>query len=191
MFVIGTELSRAALERDKFWRRLAHEVRQQYGGPITYAANWWEEFEHIAFWEELDFIGIQAYFELSKENDPSVAELQEGWRPYKVAIQHLSNSTGRPVLFTEIGYRNVPDAAAVPWRWPSRDEIGTVEPADELQARLYDVFFDNFWDEPWFAGAILWKWSADAVGRSNRLDFSPSGKPAEEVIEKWFAKANR
>ena len=189
MLVIGTELSRAALERAEFWRDLAGEVRTIYGGPLTYAANWWGEYEHVPFWDALDYIGIQAYFELSQETDPSTLTLREAWMPHKEAIQRLSREVQRPVLFTEIGYRNVPDAAAKPWRWPSRDEPGAVEPADELQARLYDVFFASFWDEPWFAGAIIWKWNAHGSRRSNYLDFSLRGKPAAQVVKKWFGAA--
>ncbi len=189
MLVIGTELSRAALEREGFWRDLAREIRTLYRGPLTYAANWWGEYEHVLFWDALDCIGIQAYFELSQDPDPSVATLREAWMPHKEDIQRLSRATQRPVLFTEIGYRNVPDAAAKPWRWPSRDEIYTVEPADELQSRLYDVFFASFWDEPWFAGAIIWKWNAHSGRRANYLDFSLRGKPAAQVVRKWFAAA--
>ncbi len=189
MLVIGTELARAALEREAFWRDLAREVRTLYGGPLTYAANWWGEYEHVPFWDALDYIGIQAYFELSQDPDPSVSTLREAWMPYKEDIQRLSRATQRPVLFTEIGYRNVPDAAAKPWRWPSRDEINTVEPADELQSRLYDVFFASFWDEAWFAGAIIWKWNAHSSRRANYLDFSLRGKPAAQVVKKWFTAA--
>ena len=186
MLVIGTELARAARERPMFWKELIREVRQVYGGRLTYAANWWDEYEHVSFWEDLDAIGIQGYFELSESPDPGLDELEKGWAAHKSDLQDLAEETGKPVLFTEIGYRNVPDAAAKPWRWPSRDEIGRTEPADSLQARLYESFFQNLWNEPWFDGAILWKYTGDRDRRRNYLDFSPQGKPAEEVIRRWF-----
>lgn len=186
MLVIGTELARAARERPQYWITLIRQVREVYSGRLSYAANWWDEYEYVSFWEELDAIGIQGYFELSDAPDPSLAELAEGWASHKSDLKQLSTSTGKPVLFTEIGYRNVPDAAAKPWRWPSRDEMGRVEPANELQARLYESFFQNFRDEPWIEGAILWKWTGDQDRRRNYLDFSPQGKPAEDVIRRWF-----
>ena len=190
MLVVGTELANAARTRPAFWRRLIADVRAVYGGALTYAANWWEEYEDIAFWDALDYIGVQGYFELSKEDDPTLAMLREGWQPYKKTMQRLSEQTDRPVLFTEIGYRNVPDAAAQPWRWPSRDEINTVQPDDSLQVRLYQAFFESLWHEPWFAGAVLWKWHPEAQGRRRRyLDFSPQNKPAEQVIARWFSRA--
>ena len=191
MLVVGTELANAVKTRPAFWRSLIAEVRTVYGGPLTYAANWWKEYEAVTFWDALDYIGIQAYFELSKEDNPTAAMLHEGWKPYKETMRQLSEQTGRPVLFTEIGYRNVPFAAAQPWRWPSRDDIDNVAPDDSLQARLYQVFFEDFWHEPWFSGAILWKWKPEAGRRRSYLDFTPQNKPAEQVIAHWFRHGRR
>ena len=188
MLVVGTELANAVRTRPAFWRSLIAEVRTVYGGPLTYAANWWEEYEDITFWDALDYIGVQAYFELSKEDDPTASMLHEGWEPYKETLQALSEHTGRPVLFTEIGYRNVPDAAAKPWRWPTREDLDHFAPDDSLQARLYRVFFESLWHEPWFSGAILWKWKPQSGRRRNYLDFSPQNKPAEQVIARWFRR---
>ncbi|MDX1547376.1 MAG: hypothetical protein R3247_10330 [Rhodothermales bacterium] len=192
LLVVGTELANVAKTREPFWRRLIADVRAVYDGPLTYAANWWEEYEDVPFWDALDYVGVQAYFELSDAPEPSAQQLRAGWQPHVEALRRLADRTGRPILFTEIGYRNVGYAAAEPWRWPSRDEPG--EPDDALQARLYDVFFETLWHEPWFAGAILWKWhpEADRQGRrGTRLDFSPQGRPAETVIARWFAGATR
>ncbi len=186
VLVIGTELRRSALEREEFWRRLIHDIRAAYEGKLTYAANWWEEYEDIAFWDALDYVGVQAYFELSHEPEPTVEALLAGWAPHKQALRRIAGTVKKPMLFTEIGYRNVPDAAAAPWRWPSREEAASVQPDDALQSRLYDAFFQSFWEEPWFAGAILWKWNASTMRRSNYLDFSFRGKPVEEVIAHWF-----
>ncbi len=189
MLVIGTELANVVRQRPAFWRRLIADVRAVYGGPLTYAANWWEEYEDVPFWDALDYIGIQAYFELSTAENPSAEVLRAGWSPHKAAIQQLSERTGRPVLFTEIGYRNVSYAAAQPWRWPSRQEVGTRD--DSLQAALYEAFFESLWHEPWFAGTILWKWHPENHRRRRTgeyLGFSPQDKPAEKVIARWFTR---
>jgi len=188
MLVVGTELANAARTRPDFWRRLITDVRAVYGGALTYAANWYEEYEHIAFWDALDYIGVQGYFELSREENPTPAMLAAGWVPYKTTLQRLSKQFGRPVFFTEIGYRNVSYAAAQPWRWPSRDEVNTVPEDDALQVRLYEAFFESFWDEPWFAGTVIWKWHPEAEERRRPLDFTPQHKPAEAVIARWFAR---
>ncbi len=186
LFVIGTELAHVAKSRPNFWRSLIAEIRHVYSGPLTYAGNWYAEYEEISFWDALDFIGVQAYFELSKEDNPTLRDMVSGWEPHLEALQQLARSTGKPVLFTELGYRSVPYAAAQPWRWPEREE--SVPSDTTLQALLYQAFFEQVWSETWFAGAILWKWhpteNAQHPGRAR--DFTPQFKPAETIIGTWF-----
>lgn len=66
---IGTELRSTVLKRPGEWRRLIADVRKDYGGELTYSANWNREFEEVPFWEALDYIGIQAYFRLAESTD--------------------------------------------------------------------------------------------------------------------------
>ena len=70
MLCIGTELQKT-VSREKEWRSLIKKIKEVYHGPLTYAANFYLEFEQIKFWDELDFIGIQAYFPLAKSKEPS------------------------------------------------------------------------------------------------------------------------
>ena len=186
VFVVGTELGRAAREREAFWRGLIAEVRAVYPGALTYAANWHDDAETVPFWDALDYIGVQAYYPLAQPSDTALAvdRLRAAWAPHATALRALSERTGKPVLFTEIGYRSVGYAASEPWRWPERGEDAAPDPA--LQARLYEAFFQTFWHEPWFAGAIVWKWSEDRSGRPDALGFSFHGKPAEGVLAAWF-----
>jgi len=186
---VGTELHQAAVGREADWRRLISEVRQVYRGRLTYCANWHREYEEVRFWDALDFIGVQAYFPVSAGPKPTVEELVEGWRAHLPAIERLARQWGKPVVFTEIGYKSTPDGTVRPWEWPQR---GASPPADpETQARAYEAFFRTFWHRPWFAGAYFWKWYPKARGDEARLaaDFSPQGKPAEEVMARWFGAA--
>lgn len=184
---IGTELRHAAIDHPERWRALIRDVREIYDGELTYAANWYEEFESIEFWDELDFIGIQAYFPLSQTDRPSVEELVEGWQRHLSSIRRVQARFNKRVVFTEIGYRSEPDAAIEPWRWPRRVAI-----ADEVdfqtQARCYEAFFRVFWNRPWFAGAYFWKWYPNhrRTGGMREIDFTPQNKPAQEVLARWF-----
>ena len=191
VLVVGTELGGPVRERPGFWRRLVADVRAVYDGRLTYAANWHDDYETVPFWDVLDYVGVQAYFPLSRTTDPSPEALRRGWQPVRARLEAAARRARRPVLFTEIGYRSVPYAAAEPWRWPSRDEHGAVAPDPALQARLYEAFFESVWNAPWFAGAIVWKWYPEAP-TSRRLprdlDFTPQDKPAEAVIREWFTK---
>ncbi len=191
LFCIGTELASAARARPAFWRSLIAEVREVYPGKLTYAANWYEEYEHITFWDALDYIGIQAYFPLGKAENPERRAFREQWKAHCAALLRLHREVNRPILFTEIGYRSVSYAAAEPWRWPSREEQDQIEPDEALQASLYRAFFESVWKEPWFAGAILWKWYPEnrPDPARHRLDFTPQDKQAEHVIGAWFRGA--
>jgi hypothetical protein len=184
IFVLGAELGRSVREREAFWRSLIADVRAAYGGRLTYAANWYDDYEHVPFWDALDAVGIQAYFPLSDADTPDLATLRSGWQRHLSAIESVHERTGKPVLFTELGYRDVAFAAARPWEWPvRRAPVDAPDPA--LQARLYGAFFDEVWPEPWMAGAILWKWHPPG-DRDRTGDFTPQGKPAEAVIREAF-----
>ncbi|MGH9464654.1 MAG: glycoside hydrolase family 113 [Thermoanaerobaculia bacterium] len=183
---VGTELHGAAAARPQAWRDLIAQVRDVYSGKLTYAANWNGEFEEIAFWDDLDWIGIQAYFPLAEHERPTLEELVAGWRRHLPALEALHRRTGKPILFTEIGYRSVASAAIAPWRWPEE----AAETIDiDTQARCYEAFFAAVWPQPWLAGAFFWKWYPRAKAHFEvpwATDFTPQGKPAEEVLRRYY-----
>lgn len=203
---IGTELYLCATKREQDWRDLIVKIRATYSGQITYAANFYKEYEEIQFWDALDFIGIQGYFPLTKKDHPSLKELKEGWEPHHKKIKKLSKRWNKPVLFTEFGYRSMKDAAIEPWVWPNDIEFTDTDVSPETQALCYEAFFQTFWKEDWLAGVFLWKWSRrnykpeayyqglDRPGRNGqkRKDLSPIDfSPKEEglkVIGEWFGK---
>lgn len=192
IYCIGTELANAAKTRPDYWRGLIKEIRKIYKGKLTYAGNWYQEYEDIPFWKELDLIGIQAYFPISKEESPTKDDLLEGWKRHYAKIKAVSDSLGKAVLFTELGYRSVSFAAEKPWQWANRNEMGKVQPDYEMQADLYEAFFETYWEEDWFAGVIFWKWQPESDRRRGRgrrdIDFTPQDKPAQETVKEWFNK---
>lgn len=186
VLVIGTELETVVAARPAFWRGLIDSIRAVYDGRLTYAANWYEEYERVPFWDALDLVGVQAYFPISEAEDPSMDALRAGWDAHRSALQQVAADVNRPILFTELGYRSVDYAAAEPWTWPSRDEARERSPDYALQADLYRAFFDEVMPAPWFAGVILWKWHPSAEG-DRPLGFTPQGKPAEQAIREGFS----
>ena len=188
---IGTELRSASVGHPARWRTLIREIRRVYRGRLTYAANWHGEYDQIEFWDALDFIGVQAYFPLSQRTKPSVDELLNGWKPALADLRATSRRFGKPVVFTEVGYRSTSSAAIEPWTWPEHDRGAFPEPDAETQARCFEAFFRTFWKETWFGGAYIWKWYPG--GKPSRkdaaTDFTPQGKPAENVIRSWYATA--
>lgn len=189
MFCLGMEFSRLAVEKPEFWRELIAEVRAIYSGKLTYAANWYEEYEDITFWDDLDYIGIQAYFPLVKNEYPSVEQVSSGWQKYLEPMKSLSRKFDRKVLFTELGYKSTADAAVTPWSWPENlpDDHPT---SDETQANCYEAFFNTVWDEQWLAGVHLWQMRCE-FGKNRRLpnrNFVPQDKPAEAIIAREFGE---
>ncbi len=193
IFCIGTELRQAA-KRTADWEQLIRCIRQVYSGELIYAANWDEEYEGIQFWDQLDYIGIQAYFPLTKKEDPAVDDLISGWQPHAQAIERIQKKYNKPVLFTEIGYKNSSDAAIEPWVWPQDDF--TPKLSLETQANAFEAFFEVFWDKPWFKGAYIWKWTPtniddinmDEYGRKRAatLKLSPQFTPAMSIIKSRY-----
>ncbi len=187
---VGTELHRTTVEREQDWRRLIAEIRKVYGGSLTYAANWWQEYEEIRFWDALDFIGIQAYFPLTDKQNPSLESLRQGWEQHLQRIEAVSRRYGKPVVFTEIGYKSTPDSAIKPWEWPQKSTVPLrPAPVDHaVQARCYEAFFQAAWDKPWFLGSYFWKWYPERVGGRDpdNIDFTPQGKPAEKILSRWY-----
>ena len=190
-FCIGTELLHATEPRhERAWRDLIRQVRRVYHGPLTYAANWSGEYQQIRFWDALDYVGIQAYFPLSTAPSPPLDTLLRGWRPHLRALAAWQQRVRKPVVFTEVGYKTTPDAAARPWEWP--EYLATLEVPDEAtQARCYEALFRACWGQPWLRGMFIWKWypGLEADGPARRhADFTPQHKPAEAVLARWYGQ---
>jgi hypothetical protein len=180
---IGTELEQFVANRPMYWQKIIKEIREIYKGKLTYAANW-DEFKRVAFWKDLDFIGIDAYFPLSNKKSPTIAEYELGWKLHKSEILKVQKQFNKPVIFTEFGYRSVDFNGKKPW--DSKRVEGGINL--EAQANALQAIYNQFWNEEWFAGGFLWKWfhKHDEVGGEKNNRFTPQNKPAEELIRKLY-----
>ncbi len=180
---IGTELEQFVLNRPKYWQNLIEQIRQVYSGKLTYAANW-DEFKRVSFWNQLDFIGVDAYFPLSDKKTPTVVDFENGWKPHKEEIKRIQKQFNKPILFTEYGYRSVDYAGKKPW------EANRVEGSVNLEAQVngLQAIHNQFWNEEWFAGGFIWKWfhRHNRVGGVNNNRFTPQNKPAEKLLSKLY-----
>ena len=184
-FCIGNELQ-GTTQREQEWRDLISEVRDVYDGVLTYGAHA-DEVWRIQFWDALDLIGVSAYFELTPKLSPTPADLVAAWTPIATRLGRLSAEWQRPVLFTEIGYRSVDFAARHPWKFEDTTPVNL-----QLQADAYAAFFEAVWSEPWLAGVYWWKWrSSLADGGPDDDDYTPRGKPAEEVLRRYYTVSRK
>lgn len=181
---VGTELQGATLGHEAQWREIIRQVRGVYHGKLTYAANWDAEFEAIPFWDALDFAGVQAYFPLSEKSDPPLEELLAGWSKPINRLERVAGKTGRPIVFTEVGYKSADRASVEPWKWETSDRVNP-----EQQARCYEAMFRAAWGKPWLKGVYVWKWFPhfDTARSGTDNNFTPQGKPAEQVLSLWYS----
>ena len=190
-FCIGTELVQTTLQHPEAWRKIIRDVRSIYSGPITYAANWGEEFENLSFWDELDVVGLNAYYPLSPKPDPTDRELLDGAEAWLSKAAQISAQAGKPLWLTEVGYRSV----ATPWVNPHAGP-GDREVCNDCQLRCYEALLTAARKTSQLEGIFIWKWPS-FLGRGQQRgdwhdqqpgrDFTPGGKPAAEVLQKFYS----
>lgn len=211
---IGTELYQTTNQQPERWREIISNIRQVYHGELTYAANWYKEFEDIEFWDELDYIGIQAYFPLSNKDSSSKDEFLKNWVKHKRAMYKVSKKYGKKIVLTEIGYKNTADSAREPWSWPQNLDKASVIKSDETQIALYQAMFESLYHEEWIDGFFIWKWFHTTyryqnfeeyfIAREARYDslrrvrkwgdrpkvyFTPQHTEAKQILKQWYSKA--
>jgi hypothetical protein len=168
------------------WRDLISNTRANYSGRLTYGGNWgapYEEMSKIEFWNDLDFIGISAYFDLSKDEVPSVDTLKNAWIGIENnTLQPLVNRWNKPIIFTEMGYRSVNQAGNSPGDW-SRPAYFM----EDGQANAFEALFSFFSTRSYFAGINIWDISSDPnYGGQGNVDYTFVNKKAENIVKKWF-----
>lgn len=181
MFCVGTELRMVVKERPIFWSKLIDSVRTVYDGKLVYAADW-ADYQEVPFWNKLDYIGIDAYFPLSKSQTPSINELESAWQVHIKNIESVQKKTGKELIFTEIGYKSVDKCAHEPWS-PTAKQVNTQAQCNAIQA-----FITAFANKNWFKGAFIWKWYPNdtKAGGEKDNDFTPQNKPTEAILKRCY-----
>lgn len=108
---------------DSTWRDIIANTRVHYSGELTMAANY-DSYRDISFWDDLDFIGINAYFPLRTvnrtpiSNDSIYLEIVDGWEKVFEEIDEFKSTEklkNKPIFFTEIGYTKKEYSTVTPW----------------------------------------------------------------------------
>ena len=203
MFSIGAELDQlTGAQYQSYWTSIIDAVRGVFSGKLTYSATW-PTAADVSFWNELDYEGVDCYVPLSTAANPTPQDLIDGWtqpatqsgNPDAYAVignqspiqyfENLSAQSGKPLIFTELGYANDSDAAAEP-----SAEGNSPDPA--LQAELYQAFFDA-WQQSGnlsLIGTYFWEWDPNSANGGPGIDsFSPQNNPAQNVAASGFAAA--
>ena len=119
----------AAINQDRSylnntWHNIIRNARKHYNGKLTFAANF-DNYNEVGFWDELDFMGINAYFPLRKISreplgeEELYAELIDGWEDTFQQIETFKETQSikdKPIFFTEIGYTDKENCTTAPWK---------------------------------------------------------------------------
>ena len=182
---IGTELVHTTLEHPERWRAIISRLRKVYGGKLTYAANWGQEFENLSFWPELDAVGLNSYYPLALTTEAGDEELRQGALRWMQLADSISTLADRPLWLTEVGYRSVEAA----WMNPHA-EAGDRSASIGDQARCYAALLVAARESSRLQGMFVWKWPS-YLGYSDRGDaedrgFTPGGKPAAVLLQDYY-----
>lgn len=186
-FSVGVECKSWSGRFGHYWRSLIEETRSVFGGLLTYSANW-DEAQDVLFWDQLDLVGINAFYPLADHDDATFEEYVAGAARAAESVGELASILEMPVLFVEVGYTTRANAAVRPWLWP--DDMTEVVIDEREQARALLASFRAFLPNPWFVGFFVWRWYADLddVSQEAIWGFSPHGKLSERVLERVFGQ---
>ena len=148
MLSIGAELDQlTGPQYLPYWTNIINAVRAVFSGELTYSASW-NTASEVSFWNQLNYEGIDCYVPLSNAANPTLQQLINGWldpatpsaNPGAYAVignqspiqyfESLAAQSGKPLIFTELGYANDSGAAADP-------AASGNSPDPALQAELY------------------------------------------------------
>lgn len=180
-FSIGSELIslESKLAGDiTWWRRIARTARARFGGRLTYSANW-DHYEEVGVWDELDFVGMTAYYSLTSRPDAPVEDLVAAWKPVQAKLTKFSEEVARPIVFTEVGYASLRGINTDPWNYKMESGLDL-----ECQERCYEAFSRAFADSTVLAGAYFFDWYDE--GGPEDESYTPRGKPAEVVLRQYL-----
>jgi hypothetical protein len=177
-FAIGTELSAMERAGSGLWYSLIASARATFPGTLTYDMNWSSLGDEPRAWmrdPRLAYLGVSEYAPLAAGPWRLSAEQIAGvWgQRFLPGLDALSRAAGKPVILSEIGYRDTRDALYHPWDHASR------APHDpELQASAYTQALRAVYAAPSVAGIFFWAWSVD--------QFAPNGQPAAQVLRTYY-----
>ncbi len=184
---IGTELGKAQMQTEHF-KRLITEVRKVFSGPITYGAD--ASAPTTEWWDQVDYIGIDAYYTVTKKSSPSLEELERGWQPIVENLEALSKKWNKPIIFAEVGF-NAQEYSACNGgcgRNMETAELGRLDP--QTQANAYQALYNVFRDKDWFQGTFWWMWGDNFYsGGMCDPQYTPKGKLAENVLRAEYGAA--
>jgi len=200
LYCIGNEFHSLWSENQR-WRRLIYKIREQYRGLITAKLNcWWQEITFkrtltLDWLEDLDYISMAPYFDLTKQHEPNLKDIERAWFESRHSNQNIvyqletiAKTFNKRMIFTEIGYRSTEGATMEPWNSEfkvPRGERGRAVYSSEEQNLATQALFNVFEKQDWWAG-VFWFYWPTAEPIENDCTWAIWNKPVETVIQNNF-----
>ena len=170
-----------------------------------------------SFWVPFDYAGTTVYYDiqnLEQSNNPApdVSQLVENWRENLArherqqrlldTFQDWAAGHGKPIIFSEIGYRSIDYAALHPYTTVGPNQDGLSANYNETaQANAYTAALLALGDADWLAGAFWWQFIPNAANRrecgqdvdsarEEEASYTPCGKQAASVLNEWYGGSN-
>lgn len=203
IFCVGNELS-SSTGSDEYapyphqanfnagnWLETIRQVRGIYSGNLTYAAHAWQVLDDSFPYYALDYIGVNAYFNVSQSLNDSVSTIVQNWETmssnygrsvsytdWKQTLVNLAAEYNKKVLFTEVAYYDL--FANVNTTFPTLQE-------QQWQSNCYEALFEVWHNSPIISGIFWWEWCAPSRAFSWIHNMGPQDKLAENIVSQWFS----
>lgn len=197
------------------WIAVINAARARYSGLISYHS--FSEPYRVAFWDQVDIIGIDAYYNLTSNLNPTYADVLAGWTantatysnqspngtaaPINIPaeLKKLSDQYGKSLYFAEAGGRsfhgvvNSPSGAG-----PSGATADQQQHAWLFQSLFQAMNAAN--STNWFRGVNIWGAYNGQPAKSDpgfasytaqyTTDFEIRGKQAALITASWYGGMN-
>ncbi len=162
------------------WNQLIDRIHGVFAGTLTYDMNWSSYDQPTPSWfsnQNISMIGVSSYNPLTDVSTRIDPKAMPGlWKDkIKSNLDAISIRVGKPVLISEIGYRNSSNALYHSWEQDSTAPLDPVEQAGAYEAALVNAIPDQR-----IAGIFFWGW--EDVGK-----FTLKGQDlTTAVLHKWY-----
>jgi len=178
-FALGNEFEQLQTMPAPLWQHLVDRISRIFTGAIVYDVNWTSLKKPVPSWmydKRIAAIGVSSYVPLTGYAQRLDAQhLPALWHEkVDVMLDAFAMQLGKSIFLSELGYRNTAFAGFNPWL------IQVNEPRnDSEQAALIAAALQNIAADRRISGVFIWAWSFPP--------FAPNGKPAAQLIHRWYS----
>lgn len=192
LFCVGCELD-GTQHKTELWRNAIGALKSVYNGPLTYDPTHRALDQGIPcdWFDELDLLGLSFYFPAADRSGTTVEEMVSFLQPRVEQMRQLHERFNLPIVFAETGTRSFVGGGV-------DHDYREKRPYDGMeQANYIEAVMTAFWGYEWWLGQYIWKWDEQQERPQYSIDpagdtgFTISGKPAEDVVRRWYGRTDR